>query len=71
MQPPTVGCHRALQPIQPPLTVRVVADDGAAFVASRHHVVKSTRQFDSQRSCHSPRIPPFPSPVNHKRLTSA
>ena len=64
VQPPTIGFHRALQPIQSPLAIRVVADDGAALVATRHHVVQSTGQFDSQRSCHAPKIPPFRFRVN-------
>jgi hypothetical protein len=34
-------------------------------------VIQSTGHFDSQGSCHSPSIPPFPSPVKAKRLKSA
>jgi hypothetical protein len=64
VQPPTVDFHRSLQPIQPPLAIRVIANDSAALVATRHHVVQSPRQLDSQRSCHAPKLPPFRFRVN-------
>src|SRR5208282_2950954 len=64
VQPPTVDFHRSLQPIQSPLAIRVVANDSAALVATRQPVVQSPRQFDSQRSCHAPKIPPFQFRVN-------
>src|SRR5271165_5066104 len=55
VQPPTIDFHRSLQPIQSPLTVRVVADDGAAFVAPRHH-----GPFRFSRVVPSPEDTPFP-----------
>jgi hypothetical protein len=64
VQPPTIGLHRALQPIQSPLSIRIVANDSAALVAAGHHVVQPTGRFHSQRSCHAARTPPFRLPVN-------
>ena len=47
MQPPAVGFHGALQPVQSPLAIVVVAENRASLVAAAHHMVKSPGKFDS------------------------
>ena len=55
--------QRGLQPVESSLSIGIVANDGVAFIATGHHAVQSTGEFDSQRSCHAARIPCFRLPV--------
>ena len=52
VQPPRARFDGPAEPVKPPLTIKAIAHDHPAFVGWRHHVVKRTAKFDSQRSCH-------------------
>lgn len=47
MEPPAVRLDGPLQPAQSRLPIRIIADDVAPLVASRHPMIELTSQFDA------------------------
>ena len=57
VQPPTVGLDRAPEPVEPPASIDVIADNHPPLVSARHHMVQRTGKLDSNRPSHAQILP--------------